>query len=463
MAQNTSRTTDMTRGSPLCLILAFSLPLILANVGQQLYMIVDASVVGRGVGVKALAAVGSSDWCYWLILWTVIGLTQGFSVFVSRFFGEKNFERMNRTIAMSVLLCLAVGVFLTVAGIAVTRPVLMLLKTPADIIDSSALYLRTMIAGTIVVTAYNMASSILRALGDGKTPFVAMCIAAVMNITLDLAFVLVFRWGVFGAALASVIAQGFSFAYCLFRITRIKEVCLSRKTWKPDTALIFDLLRFGFPIAVQSIIIALSGIVLQSAVNVQGSVFVAGYTSTNKLYGLLESTAISVGLAASTYFAQNFGAGNMRRVRRGLRASVLIVLLMAVIVTTVSFGFGKTLLALFIDSKIGADGEEALRIGSEYLRIMSSFLIVLYLIHIYKNALQAMGVSVWSMVSGFAEAAARVATAKIAVALLGSRLIFFAEPAAWAFALAFIAAPYYAWAGRKMKENKPSSQKEISR
>ena len=182
--------TDMTRGKPVKLILSFALPLILTNVGQQLYMIVDSSVVGRGVGLKALAAVGSADWTYWLILWTVQGLTQGFAVFISRYFGKQDYRNLNKTIAMSTMLCTIIGIVLTAIGLFVANPLLVLLKTPDDIIDNAVVYLTTMIAGTLIVTAYNMAAAILRAFGDGKSPLIAMVIAALMNVGLDLLFVL---------------------------------------------------------------------------------------------------------------------------------------------------------------------------------------------------------------------------------------------------------------------------------
>ena len=296
------------------LLLSFSLPLIITNIGQQLYMIADASIVGRGVGVKALAAVGATDWSYWLILWTVTGLTQGFSTFVSRYFGEKNYKDVNKVIAMSTVLCIVIGAFMTVLGLVAARPLLELLNTPDDIIGGATTYLITMVAGTLIVTAYNMASAILRAFGDGKTPMIAMVIAAVLNIGLDILFVFAFRWGIFGAALASVISQLVSFGFCFVRIRSIDCVHMDRSVWKIDWKMVRDMLAFGLPLAFEHIIIAVGGILLQSAVNLQGSIFIAGYTATNKVYGLLECSAISVGLASSTFLAQNYGAGQLERV-----------------------------------------------------------------------------------------------------------------------------------------------------
>jgi len=439
-----NRTTDMTTGNPTRHILTFALPLIVTNLGQQLYMIVDASIVGRGVGVKALAAVGATDWCYWLILWTVTGLTQGFSTFISRCFGDHDFRGMNKTIAMSVLLCAVIGAVLTAAGLAAAEPMLQLLRTPADIIADAVRYLRTMVAGTLVVMAYNMAASILRAVGDGRTPLYAMVISALLNIGLDVLFVFAFGWGVFGAALASVLSQMVSFLYCLWVIFRMECITLNRKSFLPNLPLLRGMTAFGIPIALQYIVIALGGIIAQSSINMQGSMFVAGYTATNKLYGLLESSAISLGIACSTFLAQNYGAGNYARFRQGVRSAVLIVLAMAAAVTGFALLLRKHLLRLFLDVS-EAGGTQAMEIGIRYLTIMASCLCILYLIHVFKNALQAMAIAKWSMISGLLECVVRIFMAKVALLWMGSDALFLAEPAAWFSALIPVILAYYCY------------------
>ena len=447
------RTTDMTKGSTLKLMLTFAIPLILTNLGQQLYMIVDAAIVGRGVGVRALAAVGSADWSYWLILWTVAGITQAFATFVSRYFGDKNYHDMNKTIAMSCIISLVVGIILTASGLAAARPLLIALDTPGDIIDDATVYLVTMISGTLVVTAYNMASAILRALGDGKSPFVAMIIAALLNVGLDLLFVMVFHWGVFGAAFASVSAQLVSFVYCLLRVKSIKCIKLCKETWKIDLKLIKELLLFAIPLSLQYIVIALGGIILQSTINLQGSSFVAGFTAVNKLYGLFESTAISLGITFSTFFAQNYGAGLFDRVRKGVRIGEKLCIVAALIVATVMFLSGNFLIRIFLDvSKEG--GPEAFEVAKKYLYYMLAFFIILYLIYVYRNALQAVGNSFWSMISGFAEFIVRVFMGKAVFAWLGVEVLYYVEPAAWIAALAFVIIPYYILRDKLLNESK---------
>lgn len=432
----------MTQGSPLKLVLALALPILLANFGQQFYQIADAAIIGRGVGVRALAAVGSADWSYWLVLWGVLGLTQGFSIFVAQYYGRKDFVRMNKAIAMSTILSAIIGCALTLVGVFFARPLLVLLGTPADILSDAAVYLEVMIAGTAAITAYNMAASVLRAFGDGRTPLWAMGIAAVVNIGLDLLFVFAFHWGVFGVAIASVIAQAVSFVYCLRRIGRVSCVRLDAAVWRPDRMMIVDLLRLGLPFAFQHIVIAVGGIVLQSAINAQGSAFVAGFTATNKLYGLLECSAISLGLAFSTYFSQNFGAGLYDRFRKGVRLGIALMLVVVPILMAVILPLGVPLLRLFIDAgeNIGA---EALSIAWRYLRNMVLLHIFLYLIYVYRNALLSTRDALWPMISGIAETGTRVLVALWGVRAFGVDVLFFVEPSAWITAVVFNAVPYY--------------------
>lgn len=437
-----SRTKDMTKGSPFKLILGFVIPLVIANMGQQLYMIVDASIVGRGVGVDALAAVGSADWIYWLILWSLIQLTQGFATFVSRYFGEKNYRDMNKTIAMSTILTVVIGAVLTGIGLVAERPTLEMLDTPKNIIDGAEVYLITMIAGTIAVSAYNMAAAILRALGDGKSPLIAMLIAAILNIALDLLFVINFDLGIFGAALASVLAQVVSFCYCLIQIGRTDCVKLSAPAWKIDFRLCGKLLKFGIPLALQYAVIALGGIILQSTINKQGSAFVAGYTSVNKLYGFLECTAISLGAAFTTFFAQNFGAGQKKRVKEGIRTGIKLCIVSSVVIAAIVLVFGKSMLQLFLDIS-QKDGLEALGVGWHYLWIMALWMPVLYIIYVYRSILQAAEISFWSMISGVAEFGVRVIMGKVIICLAGIDTLFYVEPVAWLAALLFVMVPYY--------------------
>ena len=432
----------MTVGSPTKHILRFAVPLILTNVGQQLYMIADAAIVGRGVGVRAFASVGATDWSYWMILWTVGGLTQGFSTFVSRAFGEKNYREMNRIIATSAVLCVLIGAVLTALGVSAAKPLLRLLHTPEDILPGATAYLTTMVGGTLAVIGYNMTAAILRALGDGRTPLNAMIIAALLNIALDCLFVFVFDWGVVGAAAASVTAQLVSFLYCAAAIRKIDVVLLDREAWRLEGEQLKRMLLFGVPIALQYVVITLGGMILQSSVNLQGSIFIAGYTATNKLYSFLQCFAMSFGVASCTFIAQNYGAGLFDRVKRGMVDSVKIVSVTALIITSITLLTRWQILRVFLDVK-EAGGMEALAVAVRYLTIMSLFFLIQHILHVFRNVLQALGVAVWFMASGCAEFAARLFMSKVAIHYIGTDALFIAEPASWLGAMLCVFLPYF--------------------
>lgn len=437
-----SRVTDMTRGSPAKLMLSFAVPVILTNLGQQLYQIVDAAIVGRGVGVDALAAVGCTDWTYWMILWSVSTMAGGFATFVSRYFGKQDYVKMNQSILISAVLSAVIALLFTVVGMVVARPVLALLDTPAKILDDAVIYLSTMIGGTIIVTFYNLAASILRAFGDSKTPMVAMILAAVLNILLDLLLAIVLEMGVFGAALASILSQLFSFVYCALKIRKIEYVKFDKAALVWDWKLSWNILSFGLPLAAQYVIINLGGVIVQSTINIQGSSFIAGYTAVNKLYGLLECSAIALGSAFTTFASQNFGAGNYTRVRKGVNTGMVLAISASLVIMAITLPLNRVLPQLFMDvSEAGA--EEALTTAGHYLVNMSLGLPILYLVYVHRHNLQAIGIASWSLISGIGEAVVRVVIAKVIYPWVGVDALFFIEPFAWLAAWLFVLVPYY--------------------
>ena len=439
-----SRVMNMTEGKPAKLMLTFAFPVILTNLGQQLYQIVDAAIVGRGVGVDALAAVGCTDWTYWMILWAVSAMTQGFATFVSRYFGMNDPHKINKSITTSVYLSLIISSVLLLLGVIGARPILVLLRTPTEnnILSQAVTYLTTMSCGIIIVALYNLSAAILRAFGDSKTPLIAMVIAAVMNILLDLLFVLVFHWGVFGAAFASVLSQCVAFLFCSVKILKINCVKLDKAAWAWDGPLTGEMAKFGVPLAIQYVIINLGGVIVQSTINDQGSSFVAGYTAVNKLYGLLECSAIALGAAFTTYASQNFGASNFKRVRRGVNVAMVLAVAVALVLTAIVLPLRYLLPQLFMDmSETGA--ADAIHVAARYLTNMILALPILNLVYVHRNNLQAIGNASWSLVSGIAEAASRVIMAKIFFSLAGVEIMFYIEPMAWLMAWLFVLLPYY--------------------
>ncbi len=437
-----ARIKDMTKGRPGRLILMFALPLMLGNICQQLYTMVDAAVVGKVVGVQALAAVGATDWLNWMVLGILTGFTQGFSILISHRYGAKDEAGLRRSVALSVLLTAVIAVVLTVASLALLSPVLDLLNTPEDVRGDAVGYITVIFSGITVVAAYNIASCILRALGDSRTPLFAMLIAAAINIVLDILFVAGFGWGVVGAAAATVIAQAFSFLFCLNALRKIALLRLARSDFAWNREMIQELVRLGLPVAFQNTVIAGGGMAVQRVINGFGVNFVAGYTATNKMYGMLELAASSYGAAVSTFSGQNLGANRYGRIRKGVRISFVLATVTSAVIGAVMLIFGRGILSLFISGE-AQQVTEVLDVAYAYLSVMSCCLPILYWLWLYRSALQGMGDTVLPMVSGIAELAMRVGAVLVLPSFLGEYGVYVAEVLAWAGAAVVLAIAYY--------------------
>ncbi len=438
---------NMTDGKPGRLIFTFALPLMAGNVFQQLYTVVDTMVVGKYLGVDALAALGATDWMNWMMLGIIQGFTQGFAILMAHEFGAKRYDRLCRVIGNSGMLSVIFSILLVALGQLMIYPVLALLQTPADILPGSMLYLRIMFMGIPIVTAYNLLACILRSLGDGKTPLQAMAVASVTNIVLDLLFVMGFHWGIAGAAAATLIAQLVSSFFCMYHIKRIEVLHLTKGDFYLEPQTFPRLLGLGFPMAFQNCIIAVGGMIVQSVVNSFGVIFIAGFTATNKLYGLLEIAATSYGYTMITYVGQNLGAGKYGRIRRGMRSAVAIALVTSVAIAAVMLIFGKLILSGFI-SGTPEKVEQTLQIAYFYLAVMSVFLPVLYILHVVRSAIQGMGNTRLPMVSGIVEFLMRTLTALLLPLAIGEIGIFFAEIAAWLGADVVLVISYFVVAGK---------------
>ncbi|MDE6973467.1 MAG: MATE family efflux transporter [Lachnospiraceae bacterium] len=425
-----AKITNMTEGSPSKLIITFALPLMVGNIFQQLYTVIDTMVVGRALGVSALAALGATDWLNWLFSGLVQGFAQGFSILMAQEFGSGNYKRLRKVIFNSLILSVICSLLILVISQACAHPILTLLHTPDDIMDNSLLYLRIIFLGMPVIMAYNLSASILRSLGDSKTPLHAMIAASITNIVLDLIFVLVFHWGIAGAAIATLLAQLLSSVYCFHFIRRIEILKTAREELVMEKAICEKLLLLSSPIAFQNTVIFIGGMIVQSVVNSFGVLFIAGFTATNKLYGILESAATSYGYSMSTYAGQNLGAGNIKRIRKGVRSAMLIALATSFTISVIMLLLGRYILTWFLSGD-PAQIEAALEIAYHYLAIMSLFLSTLYLLYIIRSTLQGTGDTVMPFVSGIAEFVMRVGAALILPRFLGQDGIFYAEILAW--------------------------------
>ena len=438
----TAKVRDMTKGNPGRLILMFAVPLMVGNVFQQLYTMVDTVVVGQVAGVQALAALGAVEWIMWMVLGVSSGITQGFAILMAQDYGAQKWNQLKKTVAHSYVLTAITAVLLFLTSQIFAHWILSFLNTPDNIIGMSLLYLRIVFCGIPVVAAYNVFAGVLRSLGNSRTPLVAMVIAAGINIVLDLVFVAGLHMGVAGAALATVIAQCFSALYCFIIVRKIEIVHITKEDFRAVPGLNRKLLSLGTPILFQDVIISVGGLAVQFVVNGYGFLFVAGFTATNKLYGILEMAAISYGYAIVTYVGQNLGAGQITRIKKGVHVSGFLAFLTSAFISVMIFVFGKHILKMFISGD-PAQTEQVLGIAWHYLSIMASVLCILYFLYVYRSALQGLGDTMIPMLSGVVEFFIRVGVALLLPKIMGQNGIFYAEITAWTGAAVLLAVSYY--------------------
>ena len=426
-----SDTRNMTRGKPLGLLITFALPLMFGNIFQQLYTVVDTAIVGRGVGMDALAALGTVDWLNWMLLGLATGLAQGFSVRVSQKFGEGDLPGMRRVIGQSAFLSALIALVCTLLAQLGIPLFLWLLRVPADLVPMARLYIRILFAGFPAMMFFNLCAAVLRAVGDSKTPLIAMADASLTNIALDAIAVFVLDLGIGGAAAATVLSQCLSGTICALRIWRSPDLRFTREDLRPQRELSVSLLRLGLPIGGKNVILSLGGIGLQSIVNGFGTGFIAGYTATNKLYGLLEIAALSYCYAVTTYVGQNYGAGEHDRIRKGMKSALGLFLCTALVLAVLMFAFGRPITGLFLSADDPQLLAEAADVAYTYFRVMAVCLPILYLLYLYQAGLQGLGQTGIGMVVGVVELVLRIAFALFSAGIHWPFGLFVAEVSAW--------------------------------
>lgn len=421
---------DMTVGRPGKLIFHFAVSLMLGNVFQQLYTFADTMIVGQVLGVNALAALGATEWLTFMMFGCVQGIAQGFSISIAQKFGSWDEAGIKRDIVHAVYLSIVLAVVLTGVGLWLCRPVLMVLRTPADIIDLSADYLQILYSGVAISVAYNLLAAILRAAGDSSTPLKAVTMASVLNIILDLVFVVVFHGGIKGAAFATVLAQLMSAIYCFLVLQKANFMKWNKNDMKPDGICLRSLLKLSLPMGLQNIITAAGGVVVQLVINGFGVLFIAGFTAANKLYGLLEIAASSYGYAVASYTGQNMGAGLIQRIRKGLKEASILGVITAYVMSFIMLVFGKKILTCFVTGSASVV-EETIAIGYEFLIILAIFFPLLYLLYIIRSCIQGMGNTVLPMISSMVQLVMRVSCALFLTKVIGQKGVFFGEIFAW--------------------------------
>ena len=435
-----SAQNDMTVGNPMKIILGFTLPIFIGNVFQQFYNMADAVIVGKFVGNKALAAVGSTGTIMFLIYGFVVEMTAGFTVLTAQKFGAGDMKGMRKTVAGAGILSFVVGALLTILFMAFMKPLLILMNTPSDIFADAYSYIMIVSGGILAQMLYNLLSSILRALGNSKLPLVFLIISALLNIVLDLVFIVGFGMGAKGAAVATVIAQGVSGILCLFYIiAKIPILHLKREDLDVGSTIYKNQLRIGVPMALQYSITAIGTMMVQSSLNILGSTLVAAYTAAGKIEQVVTQAYVAMGTTMATYAAQNMGAGSVKRIREGFKACTVI----GVVYSFVAAGFimtvGKYMTYLFVSE----DVDIIMNSVDIYLKCIGIFFIPLAVVNIYRNGIQGLGYGLLPMMAGVAELIGRGVVAVIAGAKRSYPGVCLAGPAAWVLAGGLLIVMYY--------------------
>lgn len=432
--------SDMTTGNPMKIIFNFTLPIFIGNVFQQFYNMADAVIVGKFVGNKALAAVGSTGTIMFLIYGFVVGMTAGFTVLTAQKFGAGDMPAMRRTVAGASFLSLLVGLVLTAAFMAFMKPWLTLMHTPEDIFADAYAYIMIISAGILAQMLYNLLASILRALGNSRVPLYFLILSALLNIVLDLVFIIVFHMGAAGAAAATVISQGVSGALCLvYIVKKVPLLHMTREDWKLSGALLGTQIRIGIPMALQYSITAVGTMMVQASLNILGSTLVAAYTAAGKIEQIVTQAYVAMGTTMATYGAQNMGAGNISRIRQGFKASTVIGVVYAVVSAALVMTVGKYMTYLFVSEDVALIMDSV----NTYLVCAGIFFIPLAIVNIYRNGIQGLGYGLLPMMAGVAELAGRGVVAVIAARQKSYLGVCLASPAAWVLASLLLIGMYY--------------------
>lgn len=431
---------DMTSGSPMKIILSFTLPIFIGNVFQQFYNMADAVIVGKFVGTGALAAVGSTGTIMFLIYGFVVGMTAGFTVLTAQKFGAGDMDAMRKTVAGAALLSLIIGIILTVAFMLFMEPWLVLMNTPEDIFKDAYSYIMIISAGILAQMLYNLLASILRALGNSKVPLYFLILSAGLNIVLDLVLIIVFRMGTAGAAVATVISQGVSGLLCLVYIVKAVPVLrMNREDWHLSGMLLKTQLRIGIPMALQYSITAIGTMMVQSALNILGSTLVAAFTAASKIEQVVTQAYVAMGTTIATFGAQNMGAGDVSRIRQGFKSCTILGVIYSIAAMALVMTVGKYMTYLFVSEDVALIMDSV----DIYLKCVGLFFIPLAIVNIYRNGIQGLGYGILPMMAGVAELVGRGVVAVIAAGQKSYTGVCLASPAAWILAGALLIGMYY--------------------
>ena len=431
--------TSLTTGRPWRVILAFSIPLLLGNVVQQLYQFADAIVVGRHLGVTSLAAVGATGSLLFLLLGFAWGLTSGFAIPIAQAFGARDDAAVRRSVATGVLLSAITSVILTVGAPLLAGPILALLQTPLELMPEATIFTQISFLGASATMFFNYLSAIIRAIGDSKTPLVFLTIACALNVALVVLMVGPLEWGVGGAALATVVAQAVSVALCLeFVRRRLPMLHLRRTDWRVSGADIAEHLRLGLPMGFQASIIAIGTLTVQVALNTLGADAVAAYTTGSRVDSLAVALLSSLGLAVSMYAAQNHGGRRPDRIRRGVVEATWMAVGAGLVLGGLLIAFGAPMVRLFI----GDGSDDVVDLAHRMLIINGCGYWALGMLFVLRGALQGLGHTLVPTATGVIELVMRVGAAVVLGALIGFDGVALSNPLAWVGAIILLVPAY---------------------
>ena len=424
-------TKNLTEGDPARLIFFFALPLVAGNMMQQLYAFIDTLIVGRFLGVNALAAVGCTGSLMFLTLGFIMGFCTGVTIYTGQRFGAGDAQGVRRSAAACVVLGILAVLTLTAIILPLTRSLLLLMETPAEIIDGAQDFISIVFAGLTIFLLLYLQNCLIRSLGDSTTPTIFLAVTLAINVALEPVAILVLGWGIPGAALATVFSQAIGSVLFFVYIWRRVPALHTRWTdWKPDRAVLMAHLRMGLPMAFQASVIAFGAIVLQVALNNLGAIPVAAYAATQKIDAVAVMPMLSFGYALAAYTAQNYGAQKYERIRMGVRACLKMSMAFAVGIGALLIAFGSHVLALFVGAD-AAGAEEVIAYGETFLLVNGSTYVILALLLVYRNVLQGLGQSVIPTIAGAMELLMRAAAAIFLCTYLGFFGACLANPLAW--------------------------------
>ncbi|WP_037571665.1 MATE family efflux transporter [Spirochaeta cellobiosiphila] len=449
-------TKDLTKGKTFNLILNFALPVLLGYLFQQFYNLVDTIIVGKGIGVGALAAVGSTGSVNFLIIGFCVGISTGVSIPVAQCFGAGDYSKMRQYIYNSVILMASVAVVFTIITVIFCKQLLIIMLTPYDIIDQASKYISIIFMGIPFILLFNLVASILRAVGDNKTPLVFLVVASIINIFLDLLLILVFQWGVAGAAIATIVSQGISGIACLvYMLKKFPILIPEHRDRQLDKSLLLNLTNSGLPMGLQYSVTAIGSVLLQVSINTLGSEIVAAVTAASKINIFFCAPFDALGTTMATFAGQNVGAKKWKRLKKGLRESLQIGFVYSIGAFVFMILFGKHLGTLFVDSS-------QITILNEiyiFLIFQSAFFCLLAIVNIVRFMIQGMGFGTFSIFSGVFEMIARAVMGLYIVPIFGFSAVCIASPMAWLLADLFLIPAFYFCLRRLLSSHKKARLK----